>query len=232
MRRIKNKLLLTAKQITSPIHSRKLYHRFIHNDVPYYSQWESRELVEQFITKKMDVRADPKWKNSGASNVDEYAAWSWNGCGMACLKMILAVSGQVVPLVELGKASVKHGVYQLPLEDSPGMFYKPFVKFIEQEYGIHSKSNSSLTIAEIKRTLSKDGFIIASVTPEIRFPELTPTKRGGHLVLLIGFDDEKNVFYLHNPSGYKGTQENVEVAYDKFSQFFDHKGIEISSKKA
>jgi len=85
----------------------------------------------------------------------------------------------------------------------------------------------ALTIPEIKRTLGRGGYVIVSVTPEIRHPTKQPIKRGGHLVLLVGYDDEKQLFYLHNPSGFEGTQENVQVTYSNFSRFFDNKGIII-----
>ena len=226
MRRLKNKLIRSAKNVRSALRPDSLPKRYVHDNVPYYSQWETPELVEAIITGQIDAREDPLWRHSGAAYVDEYAEWSRNGCGMACLKMILgAMHGATIPLVTLGKKGVEYGVYKLPLDDSPGMFYAPFVKCIEAEFGLKGKASAALTMSEIKKAIAHDGFVIASVTPEIRFPSKPPKRRGGHLVLLFGYDDEKQIFYLHNPSGFDGTRESLEISYKNFARFFDHKGV-------
>jgi hypothetical protein len=230
MRRLKTKTVLMAKQIESSRWRHKLKSRYMHEGVPYYAQWQSRELVEKIIDKEIEAKDDPRWKESGAESQAEYTSWTWSCCGMACLKMILAdTQHKVVPLVELGKRCMAYGGYKLPLEDSPGLFYKPFVKFVKQEFGLSAKAVAALTIPEIKRTLGGGGYAIVSVTPEIRHPAKEPTKRGGHLVLIVGYDDEKQAFYLHNPSGFERTQENVEVPYKNFAKFFDNKGILVSA---
>lgn len=226
MRKLKNASLRILKLLSSLRWSHKLKPRYLHENVPYFSQWESRELVEKIITQQMGAADDPLWRKSGAVNKKEYEVWSASGCGMACLKMILVdTRHEPVPLVELGKRCLAYGGYRLPLEDSPGLFYKPFVNFIQAEYGLTGKAVSALTMPEIKRALGNGGYVIASVTPEIRFPTKTPSRRGGHLVLLLGYDDERKEFMLHNPSGFADTQEGVVVTYSNFSKFFDRKGI-------
>ena len=148
---------------------------------------------------------------------------------MACLKMILAhKTNEIVPLVTLGKQCAKYDGYKLPLENHPGLYYKPFVQFIKEKYRLNSRATSALTLADIKNTLSNGGYVIASVTPEIRFPEKDPAKKGVHLVLLFGYDDIKQVIYLHNPSGFKNSQEKVAISYGQFKKFFDNKGVIIS----
>ena len=228
MRRIKNRVLLHAKHLHAKVRKDTHKKSFIHKDIPYFSQWESRELVEKIVTKKMSAAADPRWKESGAKTTEEYVSWSWSCCGMACLKMILAhKQNKIVPLVTLGKKCLEYGGYRQPVETSPGLFYKPFVSFIKNEYGLKGRAMSVLTLPEIKRTLSNGGYAIISVTPEIRFPLKEPTKRGGHLVLVVGYDDNEQVIYLNNPSGFKDSQERVAIPYAHFRRFFDHKGILI-----
>lgn len=196
--------------------------------MPYFSQWESRDLVEKIITKQLNAGDDPRWKESGARTTDEYTSWSWSCCGMACLKMILAhKQHKIVPTVTLGKKCLEYGGYTQPVEKSPGLYYKPFVTFVKNEYDLDAKAVGALTLAEIKRTISGEGYAMVSVTPEIRFPEDEPTTRGGHLVLIVGYDDRKQVMYLNNPSGFKESQENVAIPYRQFMKFFDNKGILI-----
>jgi hypothetical protein len=226
MRRIKKHLQIATKNAKGLFKQSEYAPKYIHSNVPYFSQWESRDLVELIITMQLDGKDDPKWADSGAASKDEYAEWSWNGCGVACLKMILAATqDKVVPLAQLGKKATTYGVYKMPLHSSPGMFYKPFVTFIEKEFGLNGKAESALTISEIKQTISKGGYVIVSVTPEIRFSSKKPSKKGGHLVLVYGYDDRDKVLYLHNPSGFEGAQENVTLSESSFMQFFDHKGI-------
>lgn len=230
MRQIKSKALLHAKQLHSRFRKKSYRKAFVHRNVPYFSQWESPELVEKIVTKKIEAKDDPRWRESGAKNTKEYAVWSWSCCGMTCLKMILAHKQHtVVPLVTLGKQCLSYGGYRMPVEKSPGLFYKPFVSFIKQEYGPNGRAVGALTLGEIKQTISRGGYAIVSVTSEIRFPSREPTRRGGHLVLIFGYDDEEGAVHLNNPSGFKGSQKDVKIPYKQFMKFFDHKGVLIDA---
>lgn len=223
----KQKLRLLANFCRYSLPKFKALKRFTHTNVPYFSQWESAELAGEILAQKISATEDPKWLDSGALSREEYAEWSWNGCGMACLKMILAHKQQLaVPLVTLAKQCLKYGGYQEPLKTSPGLFYRPFCTFVEQEYGLQAKASSALTFAEIIAVLSKGGYVIASVNAEIHNPENNPEKTGGHLVLVIGYDKEKRTLIFHNPSGRNRlNQEIVELGWKQFKKFFAYKGI-------
>lgn len=199
-------------------------------DVPYFSQWESPELVAQFLDKKMSSRDDPKWQSSGAENKEEYEKWSWNGCGMACLKMILAHrKKQVVPLVTLAKQCLSYGGYQEPLDISPGLFYKPFCTFVEKEYQLKAVPVPVLTISDICHALAQGKYVIASVNYAIRNPESIPDKKGGHLVLIVGYDKERDVLFIHNPSGTsKESQAYAHISFKNFKRFFAQKGVLVN----
>lgn len=43
--------------------------------VPYFAQFESRELIPEFLSGKRDPADDPLWHLSGASDSHEYAKW-------------------------------------------------------------------------------------------------------------------------------------------------------------
>src|SRR3990167_6800417 len=82
------------------------------NKIPYFSQWESPKLVGKIIERKILARDDQKWKNSGAKSPEEYEYWSWNICGMACLKMILASKfSKNYKMIELAKKCEEYGAY-------------------------------------------------------------------------------------------------------------------------
>lgn len=200
---------------------------FIHRNIPYFSQWESRNLIKHIIDKKISAKDDPLWINSGAKSKEEYELWSWNGCGMACLKMILAYEiNKTIPLIELGQRCKEYGGYKG--ENLEGLFYKPFVKFLKEEFKINSRIISPMTIIDIVRELEENHFVIASVSYEIRNPTNKPSFRGGHLVLVVGFDMNEKALFIHNPSGTdKKTQEFHKVSFSDFNKLFAYRGISI-----
>lgn len=229
MKNIKKSLLTHAKRVTHSLRHRNLPRRFLHEDVPYYSQWESRNLNKDIVNNNIDARDDPRWKESGAKTKEEYNIWSWNGCGMACTKMLLAHRlGREIPLVELGKKCVEYGGYTMPLENSPGLVYAPYTSFLHKEFGLHAKVVAPLLLREIIHELSKGYYVIASVSYDIRKSGSTPKVKGGHLILMLGYDLDKQELYFHNPSGdSQQTQEYAVVSLTDFTKYFSGRGIVI-----
>lgn len=134
---------------------------FMHNNIPYFSQWESKELIKDIINKKISAKNDPLWKKSGADTKEEYELWSWNACGMACLKMLIAYKyNKEIPLIKLGKKCKKYGGYAG--KNLNGLYYKPFIKFVKEEFNINAKIISPMVIQDIIKELEKNNFIIAS----------------------------------------------------------------------
>lgn len=222
-------LYLKARVYSSLSHSLPAQSR---QDIPYFSQWESRELNRQILSHDIKAEDDPNWRNSGAVSKAEYASWSWSGCGMACLKMILARRHeQIIPLVTLGKLSLAYDCYDLPLEASAGLKYAPFVRFLKQEFSIVTKVAPTLPSAQIVYELAHGNYVMASVSPMIRDPSSQPTTRGGHVVLIVGYDLGKRGFYLHNPSGDSpASQAFAYVSFDEFKKFFNGRGVVIAGK--
>lgn len=203
--------------------------RVLLKNVPYYSQWESPELISRIVSGEVSIKEDPKWKSSGASNLNEYELWSRNACGMACLKMILAHKlGKVLPIVNLCKKCMSYGGYIKGGKSIDGLLYKPFINFIHKEFGLKGRIPSSLSIQDIINELKKGNYVIASVSREIRNPYSKPVKQGGHLVLVLGFDSNKETLSLHNPSGNKiSTQDYAVISYKNFRKFFSRRGLII-----
>jgi hypothetical protein len=227
---IKHHALTQAKNIVYSLRPLSVVPRVVHENVPYFSQWESRELNRQILDKSYDAKNNPAWRESGATTRNEYVQWSWAGCGMACTKMFLAYrTGRIIPLVTLGKKCSEYGGYVLPLEESIGLLYAPYVKFMEGEFDVRAAPRPHLLIKEMVAELSKGRFVIASVNPAIRDPKSHPRRKGGHLILMLGYDLSKEEFYFHNPSG--DTEENQEyaaVTFADFKKFFSRRGIVLN----
>lgn len=199
--------------------------------VPYYSQFESRERVLDLISGKMNAEDDPLWQLSGAADPQEYARWSSHVCGMACLKMLLAhEQGRVIPTLALMRPCREYGGYVVEEDGSiKGLIYRPFVTYINEQFGLLAEVKEQTPIEEIYDLLDQGYVYIASVHPAIRTPEVTPPRLGGHLVYVFGKNSEKRELIFHNPSGHTAaTQENVHLGLDDFSRFYAKRGVLIA----
>ena len=196
-------------------------------NVPYYSQWESPELVASILAGDIQAEDDPRWRESGAIDKVEYNIWSQSACGMACTKMEISHKlNKIIPIVELGKKCADYGGYKISPNNVSGLIYKPYVNFIKSEYNLDAKAVSHLSIAQILKELHDGRFVIASVNYDIRNPRLTPMQKGGHLVLVLGYDMYKKIIYFHNPSGNMiENQQYATVSFADFDKFFAGRGI-------
>jgi hypothetical protein len=193
--------------------------------IPYCAQWESRELVADIISHRRRAEDDPHWPRSGADSAAEYALWSWNACGMACLKMLLAARGEHVPLVELAKRCERYGGYVRHGSDIQGLIYAPFLRFVAAEFGLAGRLLAPMQVADITQALGDGELVIASVHPSIRYAAEAPG-RGGHLVLVVGFDGAQGTLTFHNPSGHvPSSQENTTLPIDVVERFFAYRGM-------
>lgn len=199
------------------------------NHVPYFSQWESRELTTDVLARgPMALTEDPRWASSGAQSPAEYAEWANSLCGMACLKMILAArTGRAIPTLELARQCAEYGGYvRTDTGDIKGLIYAPFVRFIKDAFGLDARVITGIGAADIEGVLGEAEFFIASVHHWIRWPERDPPGKGGHLVLVLAARPAEIVF--HNPSGHDvRSQEYASVAVAQFDRFFAGRGVSI-----
>ncbi len=231
------RLLVSGKRLfffSSSIYPKK----FLFKSMPYYSQWESPEFVDSFLSGKLSAEEDPNWKSSGALNRHEYLHWSWNSCGMACLKSVLEYSlKKNIKLYTLAKLCEQYGGYKVHnrylktkeyKKSIEGLFYEPFIVFLKNEFGLQASVKKIFIMHDIITELLKKNFVLVSVDPRIRNPKDTSMQIGGHLVLIVGYDFDKKLFYLHNPSGYwSKSQAFAKISFKDFGKFFAYKGIVI-----
>lgn len=197
--------------------------------VPFFSQWETPDMTLAVLADGAEaaLRRDPLWRGSGAETLDEYAVWAANICGMACLKMILATRGEIVPTIELARRCTGYGGYVVNESSIKGLIYAPFVTFVQAEFGLQAQVMTNVATADIPAILGRSRFFIASVSSAIRWPERQPPSKGGHLVLVTAASDDG--FRFHNPSGHtSATQENAVLAPSDFDRFFANRGIAVS----
>ena len=200
--------------------------------VPYFSQWESRDITGDVLARGLAVALaeDPKWASSGAKTIEEYVQWAGNLCGMACLKMILAArTGRAIPIMELSRKCTEYGGYTVsPTGQIKGLIYAPFVRFIREEYSVDAEVVTGITADGIGRVFQEAEFLIASVHHSIRWPDREPASKGGHLVLVLEAADD---IIFHNPSGHNlSSQEYASLPVPIFNKFFAGRGIALKAK--
>lgn len=199
--------------------------------IPYYSQFESPELIPNFLADGFEAALprDARWASSGAQDQGEYVRWAPNVCGMACLKMILgARSGRVHPTLELARQCTDFGGYVVDSTSGSikGLIYAPFTRFVRERFGIVADVMVGLHASDLPALMAENDFFLASVHPSIRWPECDPPARGGHLVLLTGMTQDALTF--HNPSGHTiASRENAIVYISNFERFFAGRGVVI-----
>jgi hypothetical protein len=169
-------------------------------------------------------------EESGARDPVEHERWSRSGCGMACLQMILAASGdRVPPLAELGRGAIAHGGYEArPARGFGPLIYAGFVEYAAAEFGLVSRVAAPLSLGGLGRAVAGDEVVLASVSAEIRDLADQPTRRGGHLVLVIDRSDDGERLCYHDPAG-DGPQNSRSVWIEQavFARFYAERGIAV-----
>lgn len=198
-------------------------------DVPYFSQWESPDLTLAVVAQgEAALRHDPLWAASGAASIEEYVTWAAHVCGMACLKMVLAARGKLVPTLTLARGCTTHGGYVVDPGSGAikGLIYAPFVRFVAEAFDLRAAVVTDIEATALPAILAEADCFIASVHPGIRWPEQAPPSTGGHLVLVLSATGETVTF--HNPSGHDAaSQANVTLPMATFARFFAGRGIRI-----
>ncbi|MDZ7911474.1 MAG: hypothetical protein U5O16_06515 [Rhodococcus sp. (in: high G+C Gram-positive bacteria)] len=123
--------------------------------VPYFSQWESPELVDDILSGRIRTEDDPAWSASGTSTPEDYAFWSWRGCGIACLRMVLANSGVLPPPAMVVMRELEAaGAYRRDGDRVAGMIYQPFVEYLStQAWGLEDEVAIRLCLQELDQLM-------------------------------------------------------------------------------
>lgn len=203
---------------------------FLRDEVPSYTQWESRELVGGIIRGEINTQDDPLWMDSWAVSKEEYEMYSWQICGITCLNMILGSldKNKNYRLVELAKDAEEYWVYRR--NNNPdirynldGLFHKTFLKYIEK-FWLRWKLKLWIKENYIAHLVRNNNYIIASVHPSIREEIIENNSKKWHLILVVGFrvEDWKIAgFFINNPSGYYNkSQQKHFVNIDNWRKVF------------
>lgn len=200
-------------------------------NVPYVCQFATPESAELSLTKKLFPVDDPDWRNTGAISPERYAKWAFTMCGMACTSMALKYfindNTKIVPLAE---DALIRGVYSENTKEISNMKYREFARWVKK-YSLKAEIYTRLSIRGIQYALAKGKPVIVSVNPNIReYNTALVNQKGGHLVLVTGYDVSKEILLINNPSGFvsSNTQIKYSLSFNKFNNYYAGRGILLS----
>jgi hypothetical protein len=201
------------------------------SDIPYRSQYASPALIGEILAGRVAVAEDPRWRETGAADSEEYVRWARSGCGMACLQMILEARGeQPVPaLAELGRRAITHGAYEArPARGFGPLIYAGFVDFLAAELDLRARVAAPLELDDLVAAVAADEVVLASVSNEIRALPAQPTRRGGHLVLVFEASADGRRLRFHDPAG-DGPHNTSGVWLERevFERFYAGRGVAV-----
>lgn len=200
-------------------------------EAPYVCQFAKPEQAEPSLRKTLEAKNDPHWKESGAASPERYAAWAFTMCGMASFAMALGYfKDKNIKPAELAEDALKSGVYEEQSDGISSMRYREFARWVGK-YGLTAEVYSRLSIKAVQYALSKGKLPIVSVNPNIRGYDTAPLdQKGGHLVLVTGYDLAQNTISIHNPSGFVSTdtQINHKLSMETFKKYYAGRGVLIS----
>jgi hypothetical protein len=204
--------------------------------IPYRSQYASPELIGAIAAGRIAVAEDPRWRESGAGDLEQYVRWARSGCGMACLQMILEARGErpVPPLAELGGRAIAYGAYEArPARGFGPLIYAGFVDFVAAEFELRARVAAPLALPELVGAVAADEVVLASVSNEIRALPTRPARRGGHLVLVFDASADGRRLRFHDPAG-DGPHNTSGVWLERevFERFYAGRGVAVALPRA
>lgn len=209
--------------------------------VPFHSQFASADLISEFIEGGRPLESDPAWADYGAQSPAEYAHWSLRSCGVICVQMAvegLSPGSNHRSAMSWVRAGLDIDGYLVELRadrpDKPvekGWKHLALAELMIQA-GLYAEL-VSLPLSDIPAQIEAGRLLIASVSSEIGRAEAPITRKGGHLVLVLGVEvDEAGrplVIELHNPSGRSEllrTAAHIEA--ERFDAAYAGRGIVVA----
>ena len=204
-------------------------------NVPFVCQFALPEHAELSLKKQLNPVDDQYWANTGARSQERYADWAFTMCGMASAAMALGYfkSETLLQPALLAEDALQHGVYIEDEVEISSMRYREFATWIEH-YGLKAVVLSKLSIRAIQYALTQKSLVIVSVNPNIRgYNTAQGEQKGGHLVLVVGYDKNTNTISVNNPSGFTSTDTQIShtLPLSEFNQYFAGRGIVLSPTK-
>jgi Peptidase_C39 like family len=152
--------------------------------------------VPVYVPKRRPDDAEP-WIAFGSGQL-EYQRWIPEICGICCLKMVGDNIGATsnLSLYQLTMMAAANGTYIVSDHGTiQGAFHYPLAELAER-LGIRCRVMRTLGTGEITEVLAQGMYAILSINTA----RVDSSLRGGHLVLVYGYDEPADSFLLHDCS--------------------------------
>ena len=152
--------------------------------------------VPVYVPKRRPNDTEP-WIAFGSGQL-EYQRWIPEICGICCLKMVgdtIGVTSEL-SLYQLTMMAAANGTFVVNEHGTiQGAFHYPLAELAER-LGMRCRVMRTLGIDEITEALAQGMYAILSISAA----KIDSSLRGGHLVLVYGYDEPAASFLLHDCS--------------------------------
>ena len=175
-----------------------------------------------YVPKRRPGDAEP-WIAFGSGRV-EYQRWIPEICGICCLKMVGDTIGVTnnLSLYRLTMMAAANGTFIVSEHGTiQGAFHHPLAELAER-LGIRCRVMRKLGIGEITGALAQGMYAILSIDAA----GVDSSRRGGHLVLVYGYDEPAGSFLLHDCSSMMQPDGcAVSISADALAGISNNKGL-------
>lgn len=179
-------------------------------------------LAPVYVPKRRPDDAEP-WIAFGSGQL-EYKRWIPEICGICCLKMVGDTIGVTndLSLYQLTMMAVANGTFIVGEHGTiQGAFHHPLAELAER-LGVRCRVMSRLGISEITETLAQGMYAILSIDAA----KVDSSRRGGHLVLVYGYDQPGDSFLLHDCSAMMRPDGcGVSISASALASISNNKGL-------
>ena len=193
--------------------------------IPFYSQsWNLDE-----------------YERLGYKSREEAEYWQQSCCGILCIKMAMDsfLAQRNKPLTPSIKELIDSGVSRGFYNDESGWSHQGLINMVE-DFGFRAAASENLSVNELVGVLQKNHLPIVSIkwafqnNKTLKEKILFWKKYGGHLAVLIGFEEKDGIttgFYVHHTS--KIPEQNWQARFVPIQTFrngYTGRGITIQNK--
>ncbi|MEI7604058.1 MAG: C39 family peptidase [bacterium] len=197
-------------------------------DVPYTSQTG--------IPENNDITSKEEWleitsglEESGADTLSDFHEFADSLCGVSCIKMIL----EFFKKDNKKLFEVFYDLRNSHLEDlKTGLNYENIHKYFDNFKLITKIYRTGFTLDEICFNISKGKLCVVSIKP-LNSIVNSKEEKGGHLVLITGYDLNKQIFYLNDPGGSfeKNEYKDRVISFEEFRKVYSYRGFSVGEEQ-